>query len=43
MNRMLQQLSEPEASVESVADRFIAERGDIWRPWVGLPSEPAPQ
>lgn len=41
MNRMLQQLGEPGATVESVADRFVVERGEIWRPWVGLP-EPAP-
>jgi len=38
MNRMLQQLGEPGATVESVADRFIADRGEIWRPWVGLPA-----
>lgn len=41
MNRMLQQLTEPEATIESVADRFVAERGEIWRPWVGLPAQPA--
>ncbi|OEO32320.1 hypothetical protein VW23_012140 [Devosia insulae DS-56] len=48
MNLMLQQLGEAGATVETVADRFIAERGEIWRPWVGLPpleapAEPAPQ
>jgi len=48
MDLMLQQLGEAGATVESVADRFIAERGEIWRPWVGLPplekpAEPAPQ
>jgi glycine betaine/proline transport system substrate-binding protein len=43
MNRMLQQLSEPEATIDSVADRFVAERGEIWRPWVGLPVEPSAQ
>ncbi|MGV3491590.1 MAG: glycine betaine ABC transporter substrate-binding protein [Devosia sp.] len=48
MNLLLQQLSEPEATIESVADRFVEERGEIWRPWVGLPveveaSEPAAQ
>lgn len=36
MNAMLQQLSEPGATVESVAARFIAEKGDVWRPWAGL-------
>jgi glycine betaine/proline transport system substrate-binding protein len=47
MNLMLQQLGEPGATVETVADRFIAERGEVWRPWVGLSAEapvaPAPQ
>jgi glycine betaine/proline transport system substrate-binding protein len=36
MNRMLQQLQDPGATVETVADRFIAERGEVWRPWLGL-------
>jgi glycine betaine/proline transport system substrate-binding protein len=39
MNRMLQQLGDPGATVETVADRFIAERTEIWRPWVGLPAQ----
>lgn len=39
MDAMLQQLGETGASVESVADRFVEERGEIWRPWVGLPAE----
>lgn len=44
MNMMLQQLGEAGATVETVADRFIAERGAVWRPWVGLPAEaPAAQ
>ena len=38
MNGMLQQLGEAGATVETVADRFVAERGEIWRPWVGLPA-----
>jgi glycine betaine/proline transport system substrate-binding protein len=38
MNLMLQQLGEPGATVETVADRFIEERGEVWRPWVGLPA-----
>jgi glycine betaine/proline transport system substrate-binding protein len=39
MNLMLQQLGEPGATVETVADRFIAERGEVWRSWVGLPAQ----
>lgn len=35
MNALLAQLSEPGASVEAVADRFVAEREEIWREWVG--------
>jgi glycine betaine/proline transport system substrate-binding protein len=35
MDKMLLALNGPEASVETVAARFIAERGEIWRPWVG--------
>lgn len=35
MNALLAQLNEPGATVEGVADRFVAERGDIWRNWVG--------
>lgn len=35
MNTMLAQLNEPGATVEGVADRFIVERPDIWRNWVG--------
>lgn len=35
MSAMLAQLNEPGATVEGVADRFVAERGDIWRAWVG--------
>lgn len=37
MNRLLAQLNEPGASVEGVAERFVAEREDIWRSWVGGP------
>jgi len=37
MNSLLAQLNEPGASVAGVADRFVAERGDIWRQWVGPP------
>ncbi len=42
MNLMLQQLGQAGETVESVADRFIAERGEVWRPWVGLPAVETP-
>lgn len=35
MNTLLAQLGEPGGSVEGVADRFVAERGDVWAAWVG--------
>lgn len=35
MDALLAQLNLPEASVESVADRFVAEREEVWRAWVG--------
>ena len=35
MDQLLAQLNEPGASVESVADGFVAQREDLWRPWVG--------
>jgi glycine betaine/proline transport system substrate-binding protein len=41
MNAMLQQLSETGATVETVAARFIAERGAVWKPWAGLEVDPA--
>lgn len=40
MNAMLQALSEPGATVETVAEAFVASRGAVWGPWVGLPVEP---
>lgn len=40
MDLMLQQLGEPGATIETVADRFVEERGEVWRPWVGLPVAP---
>ena len=40
MNAMLQALSQPGATIETVADAFIATRGPVWRPWAGLPVEP---
>jgi glycine betaine/proline transport system substrate-binding protein len=39
MNAMLQQLSETGATVETVAARFIAEKGAVWRPWAGLATD----
>ncbi len=35
MNAMLAQLGEQGATIESVADRFVAEREDVWGRWVG--------
>jgi glycine betaine/proline transport system substrate-binding protein len=35
MNLLLAQLSEPDASVEDVAERFVAEKETVWRDWVG--------
>jgi glycine betaine/proline transport system substrate-binding protein len=38
MNAMLAQLGEPDGTVEVVADRFVAERGDVWVGWLGAGS-----
>jgi glycine betaine/proline transport system substrate-binding protein len=35
MNTLLAQLNEPGETVESVADRFVTERSDLWKVWVG--------
>jgi glycine betaine/proline transport system substrate-binding protein len=35
MNTLLQNLNEPGATVETVADAFVAARGEIWQAWVG--------
>lgn len=35
MNRLLDQLNQPGATVEGVADSFVAERQDIWQKWLG--------
>lgn len=35
MNALLAELNEPGATVEGVAQRFVAERGDLWRHWTG--------
>jgi glycine betaine/proline transport system substrate-binding protein len=39
MDRLLAQLNEPEASVESVAERFVAQRRDLWSAWIGAPPQ----
>lgn len=43
MSAMLQALSVDGATVETVADDFIATRPNVWRPWVGLPLLPEPE
>lgn len=35
MNTLLQNLNEPGATVQSVADAFVAARGAVWQQWVG--------
>jgi len=35
MNTLLAQLNEPGATVEGIADRFVAERSDLWQTWAG--------
>ena len=37
MNDLLQRLSLDQATVENVADYFVAERRNVWHPWAGLP------
>jgi glycine betaine/proline transport system substrate-binding protein len=37
MDTLLMQMGEADGSIESVADRFVAERRDIWGKWVGTP------
>ena len=34
MNKLLGQVNEPGATIEAVADRFVAERRDLWGQWV---------
>ena len=36
MNGLLAQLSEPGATVEGVADRFVSTQENVWRDWVGM-------
>ncbi len=42
MNRLLQALSEPGATAAGVAEQFVADRGEVWRPWVGQPTQEQP-
>lgn len=37
MNTLLQNLNAPGATLEGVADAFVAARGVVWQPWVGKP------
>jgi glycine betaine/proline transport system substrate-binding protein len=39
MNTLLQNLNEPGATIETVADSFVAARGEVWQPWVGKPPQ----
>ena len=38
MNALLQNLNQPGATIESVADAFVAARGEVWQPWIGKPA-----
>jgi len=38
MNALLQNLNEPGATVEGVADAFVSARAEVWQPWVGKPA-----
>ncbi|MDR3474899.1 MAG: glycine betaine ABC transporter substrate-binding protein [Devosia sp.] len=38
MNSLLAQLNETGATVEAVADKFVAERQEVWQKWVGAPA-----
>jgi glycine betaine/proline transport system substrate-binding protein len=39
MNALLQNLNEPGATVEGVADAFVAARAEVWQGWVGKPAQ----
>ncbi len=39
MNTLLQNLNEPGATIEGVADAFVAARGEVWQAWVGAPPQ----
>lgn len=36
MNGLLAELNQPGATSQSVAERFVAERGDLWQSWVNI-------
>ncbi len=40
MDKLLQELGEPGAAVETVADRFVSERQEVWQAWVGQALQP---
>jgi glycine betaine/proline transport system substrate-binding protein len=42
MNHLLADLNAPGATVDSVADKFVAEDQDIWQKWVGTASAAKP-
>lgn len=42
MDRLLAQLNEAGATVEGIADRFVAEKRDVWGGWLGPASPPLP-
>lgn len=41
MNKLLAALNEQGATVESVADKFVAERQEVWQRWTGTPKPTA--
>jgi glycine betaine/proline transport system substrate-binding protein len=43
MNRLLADLNASGATVDSVADKFVAEDQDVWQKWVGTPPAAKPQ
>ena len=43
MNQLLADLNDSGASVDSVADKFVADDQDIWQKWVGTPPAAKPQ
>lgn len=41
MDKMLAELNEPGMTIEQVADRFVADRQDVWQKWIGTaPARP---
>ena len=39
MNTLLQNLNEAGATIDQVADAFVAARGEVWQGWVGKPTQ----